>query len=282
MSLTRPPRHCTSSTTLVVVSWGIWLLLYSNFPYRDQAQLDKDFTHVFHTTSHTIEWFLVSGVSTGIFHREFLDAEEAPFSRWCAYDPALELLLVNLFKSRAHESAAGVFDHMLHEALLAAGMERSLDPIGAATHFGTLGAKEPDRAWRPIRLPRGRSDKWPTVVLEVAYSETQSKLQSDLRYWLREPDGEVKTILTLRIDQNEPKITIERWESTVGGHGHRQQQVVITKIRSNKINITGAPLLLEFERVFLRAPTIPREQAIVIDNEKLEFLATRIWSDQQF
>ncbi|KAL4736934.1 hypothetical protein BDV11DRAFT_217012 [Aspergillus similis] len=122
----------------------------------------------------------------------------------------------------------------------------------------------------------------PTIVLEVVYSATQSKLQLDVRYWLRGPKGEVKTILTLQIAQNEPRIVIERWESTGNGHGCRQQQVVITGTRSNKVTITVAPLVLESERLFLRALTIPREQNIEIDNEKLEFLATRVWSKQRF
>ncbi|KAL4787636.1 hypothetical protein BJX76DRAFT_369359 [Aspergillus varians] len=256
--------------------------VFQRYPYRDRVQFKNDFNDAFHTTTDTVEWFLVSAVDDKTFTAEFLEAEDAPFSRWCAYDPTLELLLINMGKSKAHENAAGLFDNVFHEALSDVGMERSLEPIGAATHVATIGGKEPDRAWQPTRLPRGRSDKWPTVVLEVAYSETQSKLQSDVRYWLRGPEGEVKTVLTLRIDQNEPRIAIERWESTVNGHGRRQQQVVISRTRSSKITITGAPLLLEFERLFLRAPTIPKERNIEIDNERLEFLATRVWSKQRF
>jgi hypothetical protein len=187
-----------------------------------------------------------------------------------------------MVKSMAHENAAGLFGVLFHEALTTVGMQRSLDPIGAATHFATMGGKEPDGAWQPTRLPRDRSNKWPTIVLEVAYSATQSKLQSDVHYWLRGPEGEVRTVLTLRIDQHEPRIVIERWESTDNGHGRRQQQVVITRTRRNKVTITGAPLVLEFERIFLRTPAIPREQNIEIDNEKLEFLATRVWDKQRF
>ncbi|KAL4911801.1 hypothetical protein BDW62DRAFT_196196 [Aspergillus aurantiobrunneus] len=256
--------------------------VFQSYPYRDRAQFQNDFNYAFRTTNDTIEWFLVSAVDDKTFTTEFLEAEDAPFSRWCAYDRTLELLLINMVKSKAHENAAGLFDNVFHEALITVGMERSLETIGAATHFATIGGKEPDRAWQPTRLPQDRSDKWPTIVLEVAYSETKSKLQSDVRYWLRAPEGEVKTVLTLRIAQNEPRIVIERWESTGNGHGRRQQQVVITRIRSNKVTITGAPLVLEFERLFLRASTIPREQNIKIDHEKLEFLATRVWSKQRF
>ncbi|KAL5042386.1 hypothetical protein BDW71DRAFT_200604 [Aspergillus fruticulosus] len=128
-------------------------------------------------------WFLVNTVDDETFTAEFLEAEEPPFSRWCAYDRTLKLLLINL----------------------------------------------------PTRLPRDRSNEWPTIVLEVVYIETESKLQSD------------------------PGFAIERC------HDRRQKLVVITRTGSNKITITGAPL-----------------RNIGIDNGKLEFLATRVWSKQRF
>ncbi|KAL5001789.1 hypothetical protein BDV10DRAFT_181954 [Aspergillus recurvatus] len=187
--------------------------VFQSYPYRDRAQFQNDFNHAFCTTNNTIEWFLVSAVDDKTFTTEFLEAEGAPFSRWCAYDRTLKLLLINMVKSKAHENAAGLFDNVFHEALITVGMERSLETIGTATHFATIGGKEPDRAWQPTRLPRDRSDKWPTFVLEVAYIATQSKLESDVRYWLRGSKGEVKTVLTLRIAQNEPRIVIERWKA---------------------------------------------------------------------
>jgi hypothetical protein len=134
------------------------------------------FNHVFRTINDTIEWFLVIGVDGKTFNAEFPEAEEAPFSRWCAYDRTPKLFLVNIVKSKAHETAAGPFEIVFHEARIAVGMERSLEPIGAATHFATIGAKEPDRTWQPTRRREDRSDEWPTVVLEVVYSEAQSKL----------------------------------------------------------------------------------------------------------
>ncbi|KAL4912950.1 hypothetical protein BDW62DRAFT_215961 [Aspergillus aurantiobrunneus] len=237
--------------------------VFQSYPYRDRAQIQNDFNHAFRTTNNTIEWFLVSAVDNKTFTTEFLEAEEAPFSHWCAYDRTLKLLLINMVKSKTYKNTAGLFDNIFHKALITVGMECSLETIGAATHFATIGGKEPDRAWQPTRLPPG-----PIRQMANYY----------VRYWLRGAEGEVKTILTLQITQNEPRIVIKRWESTGTGHGCRQQQVVITKSRSNKVTITGAPLVLEFERLFLRASTIPREQNIEIDNEKLEFLATRVWS----
>ncbi|KAL2813463.1 hypothetical protein BDW59DRAFT_167514 [Aspergillus cavernicola] len=256
--------------------------VFQHYPYRGRAQFENDFKRACDTTDHTVEWFLVTAVDNKTFTTEFLEAEEPPFSRWCAYDPALKLILINMVKSAPHETASGIFGLVLQEALVPIGMQRCLLPIGSITQFATIGGKEPDLAWQPSRLPRGRSAKWPSAVLEVAYSETQAKLRSDVRYWLRGPEGEVKTILTIRISRNEPKIIIERWESDGNSQGHREQQIVISKRRNGKITIAGAPLVLDFERLFLRAPTTPRERNIEIGNEKLEFVATRVWVRQQF
>ena len=73
--------------------------------------------------------------------------------------------------------------------------------------------KVPDAAWGPRRSPRG-IPKSPTVVLEVAVSETDKKLQSDIRFWLN--DGNARSCLTARVTRNTPEIRLERWELNYG------------------------------------------------------------------
>lgn len=63
----------------------------------------------------------------------------------------------------------------------------------------------------PCELPHGRSDDWPSVVLEISFSETQSKLMSDVRFWLHESDSDVKIVLTLKIQRQRPEIIFEEW-----------------------------------------------------------------------
>ncbi|RDW70920.1 uncharacterized protein DSM5745_08431 [Aspergillus mulundensis] len=256
--------------------------VFQHYPYRDREGFENDFNHAFHADANFTEWFLVGNVNEKVFASAFLEATEEPFSRWCAYDRTLKLLLVRTMKSKAHEAATSVFDNIFWEEVIKIGMQRSLENIGAATHFANIGAEEPDRAWQPTRLPRDREDKWPTLVLEVAFSEAQSKLQSDVRYWLRAAEGDVKTIITLQIARNEPRITIERWEITVNNHGNQRQQVVIRRTANNRIIVRGAPLVVQFQRLFLRPPSVPRERDVEIDVDNLEYLATRIWAKQQF
>jgi hypothetical protein len=98
------------------------------------------------------------------------------------------------------------------------GLKYSLAQIGGATHFGAGGGKEADEAWRPRYVSGGRSPTWPSVVLEVAYSETKPKMQSGVRFWHRESQGDVKVILTMHINKTSPQITIEKWEENADGH----------------------------------------------------------------
>ena len=80
---------------------------------------------------------------------------------------------------------------------------------------GVLPILQPSAARSLIRLgnrtlSRGRSQDWPIAVLEVAFSEARAKLQTDVRYWLRASEGDVKIVFTIQIDHNVPKITIEK------------------------------------------------------------------------
>lgn len=178
------------------------------------------------------------------------------------------------------------FHKIFLEAVEPTELKRSLKEIGSATHFASLGAKEPDQAWRPHQLPFNRSRDWPSAVVEVAYSEIESKLASSVRFWMGASGGDVKVVLTLRINRQQPEIRIEKWvssSSSSNNNRHRlDQSVTISKADSNHIILSNAPLTIDFEDLFLRPASIPRERDIELDAEKLQYLATEIWDDQGF
>ncbi|KAL4742394.1 hypothetical protein BDV11DRAFT_211417 [Aspergillus similis] len=224
--------------------------------YQDRDQFLDDFKHAESTISKDNEWLLVTGVGRTMFETHFLETEIPPFSRWAAYDQELEVLLIRMTKHPAHEL----------EAL----------PISALG-----GTKEADEAWRPKYISRDQSLTWPSVVLEVAYSETKPKLQSAVRFWHRESEGDVKVILTMHISKTSPQITIEKWEENADAHFGRTQKIVITR-NFGAIRFSGAPLVIAFHKLFLRQPNIPKEQNVVLDQNKLEILAGVIWDEQRF
>lgn len=159
------------------------------YPYRGRQQFLVDFEaerhrHRTDTSGHVSEWFLLTGVDNHIFQREFIDPvdQNTPWTSWNSYDAHLQWLLVRMTKSPAHETASMTFHSIFMEAVEPIGLKRSLKGIGSTTHFASLGAKEPDQAWRPQRLPSNHSRDWPSVVMEIAYSEIESKLGSDVRF----------------------------------------------------------------------------------------------------
>ncbi|KAJ5227773.1 hypothetical protein N7489_008481 [Penicillium chrysogenum] len=115
------------------------------------------------------------------------------------------------------------------------------------------GLKKPTRRGRHSDS-HGRSNDWPSVVLEVAFSESRDKLQSDITYWLRASGGDVKMVITLQINQYSLNITIEDW-GTQGDNSvnHLYQTVQISR-KGSEITTTGSCLVIEFEKLFLRPP----------------------------
>ncbi|CRL28005.1 unnamed protein product [Penicillium camemberti] len=112
----------------------------------------------------------------------------------------------------------------------------------------------------PKRLPCSRTTKWPSLVVETGFSETPSKLTSDAEFWLSESNGDVQM----------------SWE-LVDDRVKCQQVITINKGQNN-----SQPLVIRFDKLFLRPPTIPRETNISIDNTILNEIASEIWEEQSF
>lgn len=74
--------------------------------------------------------------------------------------------------------------------------------------------KEPDGSWIPASLPDGRTKKWPSVGLEVRYSESLARPRVDAAWWLSRSKGDVKVVLTISINVKKPQILIENGKRT--------------------------------------------------------------------
>lgn len=231
------------------------------------------------------EYMLFTGVDQQTFTHDF-DSDILDNSHtwttisWCGFDAINSLLLVRMPKSKEHEEAAKRFDYQFHEALKPTGLVNAIRMWGSATIHSNNGSKEADLAWRPNRLPPQRSDNWPSVVLEVSFSEKSSKINSDIRFWLGQSEGDVKLVVILDIDRDTPDIKFETWDYD-GRQPRRVQSVRVRKVRK-EVSVDGDPLIISFDRLFLRAPTIPREQDIRFDALGLEEIARNIWVDQGF
>ena len=69
----------------------------------------------------------------------------------------------------------------------------------------------------------------------------------------------MKHVFTLAVDRNSPNITIDKWEP----EGDREvctQHVTVYQGVHKHLYSTGAPLTIEFSKLFLRDPEVPREK----------------------
>ncbi|KXG47121.1 uncharacterized protein PGRI_038670 [Penicillium griseofulvum] len=252
------------------------------YQYRNREQLLNTIKQAVATArkTPTSEWCLIERVSNSIFTDEFLLAKEGPFASWSSYDAQLDRVLLRMTKLEAHEVASENFQLLLFDAITPTGMKRSLKSTGSTTNYASIGCKEADKAWEPFRRPRGQSRDWPSAVLEVAFSESRAKLQSDIKYWLRASRGDVKVIITLQINQGSPDIVIENWGTQGNKSVNDLHQTIQISRKGGKIKTRGSPLVIDFEKLFLRPPMEPKERDIQIDDEDLQWLAETVWDSQ--
>ncbi|CRL26321.1 unnamed protein product [Penicillium camemberti] len=204
--------------------------------------------------------------------------DETPsISKLCtSFDTKEQLLLVTM-PSDPHSAAANAVNTMILQTLIPMGLMNALRGSPGATVQGQDRGKQPDYGWGPRRKVPGQPRN-PSVTLEVAYSESDTKLNSDVRFWLSPDDGNANICLTLRIDRSRPQIRIESWERR-NGQAHRTQVIWVTK-KGKQPNVTGYPLLIPFESLFRYQPTCPKEKDLEISQEQLEEIATMIWEVQ--
>lgn len=263
------------------------------FPYQGKRQFNNIMTQEFERRAQSSdpiekwsEWVLFTDLDEETFSRDFLNStnETHQIDDWTAncpsYDSSLRLLLTKMPFS-PHEVAPALFETLLSGALRPMGLHRAIRLLRTTTVTGPSGRKEPDGSWAPHRRPRGHPKNMPTVVLEVALSETQSKLNSDVRFWLNQTHGDVKVVLTLAINRKGPQITLEKWELR-NDRQHRTGRVDISMGTNKQIRVDGGPLVIEFEKLFLRPAEDAREGDITIDTDMLEELATEIWKELEF
>ncbi|KAJ5686599.1 hypothetical protein N7536_009218 [Penicillium majusculum] len=234
---------------------------------RESPGNEKNNFILFHTSREMIETLLNP------------DDESTTLAKNCSsFDLDEELILIKM-PSPEHSAAISAVDHAIMAALLPMGLFDSLNGYPNATIQGQTRGKQPDHGWGSIRPPPGYK-RTPSVVLEVAWSKSDSKLNSDVRFWLAPDDGNAKTCLTLTVDKRRPAIRIENWRLQ-NGRDHRFQMIHVTKL-SNHITVTNDPLLIPFEDLFLRAPSTPAERDIEISHQALQVIAEKIWDVQGY
>ncbi|KAJ5616384.1 hypothetical protein N7537_001498 [Penicillium hordei] len=127
-------------------------------------------------------------------------------------------------------------------------------------------SKQPDWALGPRRPPPG-TRKRPMVVAEIAISETRTRLQRDIDLWLDPSRGNTNVAIAIKINRTRLLITIDNIEI-------RESHI------GDEVRVSGAPLTIPFDLLFLRPPKSPREGDLTIGKEGIEEFAKWVWEAQ--
>lgn len=106
--------------------------------------------------------------------------------------------------TEADEEAHGVLNKLIiTQITLMNSQQLDLHSLGKAAKTSGSRIQRPDTAYRPMDFPAGRSDKWPSIIIETGYSEGKRKLVDHARWWLTESRGDVKNVLTISVHLTE-------------------------------------------------------------------------------
>lgn len=167
------------------------------------------------------------------------------------------ILVLEAMKSIEHEAVAGRFGFFIETKAEQMGLRLYI--CGGATVEAGEERKEQDAPWKSLPAPGAPQRTWPTVALEVGWSESINKLAVDAQGWIEAQGSEMQTVITIKIDRTTPKVTIQKWEEasdirgmTPSGSSHHRtaetkQEVIIA--HSNGINTVTGTLEIQFEKI---------------------------------
>lgn len=206
------------------------------------------------------------------------------------YFADIDLLIVKLMPSVKHEAAHRCFSEDFVYKVRVMGVPRNeLYPLGAGRFEGRNSSKEADSAYKPLPV-RSAENGWPTIVFESGLSESLGRLRTDAEWWLIESGGQVKIAVLIAIRPALSALCIEKWElglaeqlmtRAVSSAQHPPQvPTCVQSINIDQHTVTGAPLTLEFEKIFLRPPMLP-ESDLVFTAQDLMTWANNFWAGVQ-
>jgi hypothetical protein len=202
------------------------------------------------------------------------------------YFADIETLIVKL-PGMAHETAYRTFAQRLQTRIVQIGIafDEFVD-LGASKYRSQhTSSKEADSSWLNQRI-RSSPEAWPSLVVEADMSESMLRLRSDARWWLEHSNRKVNIVLLIRVQPTSRRIKIEKWEpgqapttrSSARLNPSNAYPVQTAELDIDPgLTVTGAPLVLEFQKIFDRPSVPPTERDIVFTAQDLIDWAGLIW-----
>lgn len=273
----------SSAAEELLLSLGLPASTCPRYEYRNvddfASVLDTEYK-LFEADDTRSQYIAFCGLTKSHFDQDFLEPKSGVLT-FESYFPSLNLLLIKM-EYEPHSTAAVKFGFMLVTQLLSMNnerLDRKLTPIGTA-HFRAVDrTKRADASFRPRRLGPSRDRQWPSLIVEVGFSEPYRKLKEDSRWWLTASNNEVKTAILISINRRYREITIEKWINQ--GQPTMDHRIVISQEpgRSEVKLTNNHPFIIPFDNLFLRAPAA-NEHDIIFSTDDWENFAETVWEVQ--
>lgn len=155
---------------------------------------------------------LFTNITNQTFTRDFNICHHKPsWHHFDTYFPHSLQLLIRHITCKDHERAqTGLVNIMLTKLAAMNGANMSLGRAGSAEIYASSCIKKADQTFAPRKVPHGRSDVWPTLVIQSGFIESKPKLQADAKWWITESRGNVKTVLVICVHPMEAEIIIQK------------------------------------------------------------------------
>lgn len=146
------------------------------------------FTADKHTASRS-QYFVFHEVTESVFNRDFIDPIDSLVT-FESYFPHRGIMIVKIM-TRGESHVASSFGLQLMKQLtrMREELDNNLFLLGTAHVISENRIKRADNKFRSRKLPRGRSKKWPSLCVEVGYSDLPRKLVGDAKWWISESGG---------------------------------------------------------------------------------------------
>jgi hypothetical protein len=158
---------------------------------------------------------------------------------------------------------------------------REIIDVGAGRYNSNSSSKEGDLAFKPRAL-RERVTDWLTIVFEAGLSESLRRLRIGAAWWSMNSNGDANIVIIISLQKAQSRIQIEKWELAPPDptrpctRSNQQTPTKVYEITIDPNNITGAPLVLEFQKIFPR-PAIHPETDFIFTVQELSSWAADIW-----
>ncbi|KAG0124359.1 hypothetical protein HOY82DRAFT_634233 [Tuber indicum] len=128
------------------------------------------------------------------------------------YEGPLDSLIIRLMPGVPHDLISRSFFYRVGRKIDSfPGLVDTWAPLGSGG-FKAHGRrkKQGDEAIKPVT--RSLETDWPSLVIEVGYSESLQMLRFDGEWWLKYSAGETKMVIIIKIKRNPNAIRLECWE----------------------------------------------------------------------